>query len=80
MVLSFVLHHAGCENFGADPGLSDVVAQFRHTEDARLHQTPARQTDRQYYQYFLSDMLLYHQRCQRAERVADGHGRHKAVA
>jgi len=41
----FELHHTGCEDSSTDPGLSDVVAQFRHAEDARLHQTPAGQRE-----------------------------------
>lgn len=45
-VLLFVLHHTGHKNCCTDPGLSHVVAQFRHTEDARLHQTPAGQTEK----------------------------------
>lgn len=45
-VLPFVPHHAGRKNCSADPGLSHVVAQFRHTEDARLHQTPATRTEK----------------------------------
>lgn len=44
-VASFVLHHSGRQDYYADPGLGHVVAQFRHTEDAGLHQTPAGQTE-----------------------------------
>lgn len=40
-VFLFVLEQAGRQDCGADPGLSYVVAQFRHAEDARLHQAPA---------------------------------------
>lgn len=40
-VLPFVLHHSGREDCCTDPGLGHVMAQFRHTEDARLHQAPA---------------------------------------
>lgn len=42
----FVLHNSRFENCSTDPGLSDVVAQFRHTEDTRLHQTPARKIEK----------------------------------
>lgn len=41
-VVLLVLLHTGCKNCCTDPGLSNVVAQFRHAKDARLHQTPAR--------------------------------------
>ena len=55
-VVSFELNHLGLENCSADPGLSNMVAQFRHTDDARLHQTPAWQINK----YILVVVLLYH--------------------
>lgn len=58
-VMSFVLHHIGCENSSTDPGLSEVVAQFRHAEDARLHQTPARQIENMINTF----ICLYHYCC-----------------
>lgn len=42
-VFLFVLEEAGGKNCCTDPGFSYVVAQLRHAEDARLHQTPATQ-------------------------------------
>lgn len=45
-VFLFVLEQAGGKNRCTDPGFGYVVAQLRHTEDARLHQTPATQGEK----------------------------------
>lgn len=55
-VESFILHCTRCENRSADPSLRDMVAQFRHTDDARLHQAPTTQIEN----ILLTNYLSYH--------------------